>query len=142
MKDERIQATRNRFAAIGFVIWELLMSISLLYRTLILKQHPRDWWDILTIWFIGIFFVFIACANKGVVGHVFNKRYWLGICIGVTILIFTLNFIEGRIHSVVDVGVTLIGSLVSSLAGVGLVIGIALFLSRRWKRKEGIEDEK
>jgi len=140
--DERIQTTVNRFAARGFVIWQLLMSISLLYRTLILKQHPREWWDIFAIWVIGILFVFIACANKGVVDHVFNKRFWLAICIGVIISIFTLKFIEGRIHSAVDVGATLIGTLVGSLAGMGLVIGIAHFWKRRWERKEGIEDEK
>ena len=129
MKDERIQSTLNRFGAIGFVIWQLLMSISLLSRTLILKQHPREWWDIFAIWVIGIFFVFIACANKGVVGHVFNKRFWLAICIGVMILIFTLKFIEGRIHSVVDVAGVLIGLLIA----MGLLIGITHFLNRRWK---------
>ena len=142
MKDERIQTTVNRCGAGGFVIWELLLAISLLYRTLILKQHPREWWDIFAIWCIGILFVFVAYASKGVVGHVFNKRFWLTICIGVIILIFTFKFIASEIHSVVDVGATLIGSLVGSLAGVGLAIGIAYFLSRRWKRKEGLEDEK
>ncbi len=137
MKDERIQTTVNRFAAGGFHIWYLLLTISLLYRTLILKQHPRDWWDIFAIWVIGILFVFIAFAKKGIFDHGF-KRFWLAICIGAFIGIFTVFFIMGRIHSVVDVGTTLIGSL----AGMGLVVGIAHFLNRHWKRKEGIEDEK
>jgi len=44
----------------------------------------------------------------------------------------------GQIHSVVDVGALLIGFP----PWMGLVIGIAHFLNRRWKRKEGIEDEK
>ncbi|MHC4622719.1 MAG: hypothetical protein ACYS4W_02340, partial [Planctomycetota bacterium] len=66
------------------------------------------------------------------------KTRWLAICIGVFIGIFTLSFIKGRINSVVDVGALLIGFL----PGMGLVIGIAYFLNRRWKRKEGIEDEK
>ena len=137
MKDERIQTTVNRFAAGGFFIWYVLTLISLNYRLLILKQHPRDFWDFFAIFLIANLFVFIAYANKGVFDHGFN-RMWLTIGIGVIIVIFTLNFITGRMHSVVDVGRVLIGSL----AGVGLVIGIAHFLNRRWKRKEGIEDEK
>jgi hypothetical protein len=137
MKDERIQATRNRFAARGFFIWFFLMLISLEYRRLILKQHPRDFWDIFAIWFIGTLFVFIAYANKGVFDHDF-KKIWLTIGIVNLIVLFTLFFIMGQIHSVVDVGVYLI----SYLPAMGLVIAIAYFLNRRWKRKEGIEDEK
>jgi len=137
MKDERIQTTVNRFAAIGFFIWYVLMLISLDYRLLILKQHPREIWDIFAIFCIGTLFVFIAYANKGVFAHGF-KRFWLTMCIFLIIGLFTFQFIAGQIHSVVDVGASLIGSL----AGAGLVIGIAHFLNRRWKRKEGIEDEK
>jgi len=130
MKDERIQTTVNRFAATGFWICYLLLTISLCYRVLILKQHPRDWWDIAAIWNIGILFVFIAYANKGVFAHGF-KRSWLTMCIFLIIFLFTFKFIAGRIHSLVDVGTTLI----ASLAGLGPVIGIAYFLNRRWKRK-------
>jgi len=137
MKDERIQLTVNRFAAGGFFIWYVLMLISLDYRLLILKQHPREIWDIFAIFCIGTLFVFIAYANKGVFDHGFKMR-WLTIGIVNLIVLFTLFFIMGQIHSVVDVGVF----LVSFLLGMGPVIGIALFLNRRWKRKEGIEDEK
>jgi len=137
MKDERIQTTVNRFAAIGFFIWYLLLPISLQYRLRILKQHPREWWDIFAIWVIGMFFVFIAYASKGVFDYGF-KRIWLAICIGAFIGILTVFFIMGQIHSVVDVGAMLIGFL----PGMGLCIGIAYFLNRRWKRKEGIADER
>ena len=134
---ERIETTVNRVAARVFCIWFLLMSISICYRTLILKQHIRDFWDIFAIWVIGILFVFIAYANKGVFDHGFKRR-WLTIGIGSLTGLFTLFFIMGRIHSVVDVGAMLVGFL----PGMGLCIGIAHFLNRRWKRKEGIEDEK
>ena len=137
MKDERIVTTVNRFAAGGFFVWYVLTLISLNYRLLILKQHPRDFWDFFAIFLIANLFVFIAYANKGVFDHGF-KMTWLGIAIGIFIVIFTLSFITGRIHSVVDVGKLLIGFLL----GMGLVIGIAHFLNRHWKRKEGIEDEK
>jgi hypothetical protein len=49
-----------------------------------------------------------------------------------------LMFIKGRIHSIADLCVFLF----SSIFGVGLIIAIAYFLNRRWKRKEGLEDEK
>jgi hypothetical protein len=137
MKDERIQTTANRFAAGGFFIWYFLMLISLCYRTLILKQHIRDFWDISAIFCIGTLFLFIACANKGVFDHGFKRR-WLNICIVLIIEIPILLFIMGLMHSVVHVG----GALIGVLSGLGLVIGIAHFLNRRWKRKEGIEDEK
>ena len=137
MKDERIQTTANRFAAGGFCIWYFLISISLCYRTLILKQHIRDFWDIFSIFCIGTLFVFIAYANRGVFGHGFKRR-WLTICISVIVGVFTSFFIAGRIHSVVDAGALLIGFL----PGMALVIGIAYFLNRRWERKAGVEDEK
>ncbi len=141
MKDERIQTTANRFAAGGFFVWFALVSISLCYRTLILKQHPREWWDIFAIFCFGIIFVFIAYANKGVFDHSF-KRTWLVIGIGNLIILFMVFFIMGGIHSVVDVGEFLICVLLGYLPAMGLVIGMAHFLNRRWKRKEGIEDEK
>ncbi len=137
MKDERIQTTINYIARRVFIIWFVLMLISLNYRLWILKQHIRDYWDIFAIFFIGSLYGFIAFANKGVFDHGF-KMIWLGIFIGVFIVLFALSFITGRIHSVVDVGELLIGSLL----GMGLVIAISHFLNRRWKRKEGIEDEK
>ena len=136
MTDERIQTTFDRFAARGYHILYLLMLISLGYRSLILKQHIRDFWDILAILSIATLFVLIACASKGVFDHGF-KRTWLGICIGGFIGMLTVGIITGQIHSVVDVGGLLIGSLI----GFGTVIAIAYFLNRRWKRKAGIDDE-
>jgi len=137
MKDERIQTTISHITRRVFFIWYLLMLISLNYRLWILKQHPRDFWDIFAIWVICSLYGFIAFANKGVFDHGF-KRLWLTIGIVNLIVLFTLFFIIGQIHSVFDVGVFLI----SYLPAMGLVIGIAYFLNRRWKRKEGIEDEK
>jgi hypothetical protein len=42
MKDERIQSTLNRYAAVGFLVWYMLLSISLMCRALILKQPPGN----------------------------------------------------------------------------------------------------
>jgi len=135
--DERIQTTVNHIAGRVFVIWFLLMGISLNYRLLILKQHPREFWDFFAIFLIGMLYGFIAYARKGVFAHNF-KRYFLTLGIVVAIGNLTLFFLMGRIHSVIYGGVL----LVSVLLGIGLVIGIAHSLNRRWKRKEGIEDEK
>jgi len=144
MKDERIETTINHIARRVFVIWYFLMLIALNYRLLILKQHLRDFWDFIAIFFIGSLYGFIAFANKGVLGHGF-KRSWLTIgifaFIGASIGICTSQSIMGQIHSVVDVGKILIGLLLGGLPAMGLVIGTAYFLNRRWERKEGIEDE-
>jgi glucan phosphoethanolaminetransferase (alkaline phosphatase superfamily) len=139
MKDERIQTTVNRFAARAFFIWYLLTLISLNYRLLILKQHPQEFWDFIAIFIICTFFVFIAYANKGVFDHDFLKRsLTIGIAVSAIIGFFTWQFIAGRTNSVVEVFTSLIGFL----SGMGLCIVVAHFLNRRWKRKEGIEDEK
>lgn len=144
MKDERIQTTVNRFAARGFFIWYALILVSIWCRSVILKQHIREFWDMFAIFFIGTLYVFITYANSGVFGHGFTRRsLTTGIAIAVTIGgaiigFSTWLFMQGRTPSVVEVGAFVIGCL----PGVGLVIGIAYFLNRRWKRKEGIEDEK
>ena len=137
MTDERIQGTVNRFAALGFFIWYVLTLISLNYRLLILKQHPRDFWDFIAIFCTCTVFVFISFARKGAFDYGF-KRFWSTIFITIFIVNFVVLFLIGQIHSVVDVVEYLIGFL----PGMGLVIGIAYLLNRRWKRKEGIEEEK
>ena len=136
MRDERIQTTVNRFAAGGFFIWYILTLISLDYRLLILKQHPRDFWDFIAIFLIANTFVFIAYANQGVLDNGF-KRSWLPIGISVIIISLTVSFIMGQIRSATDVA----GPLGGTLLGLGLVVGIAHILNQRWKRKAGIEDE-
>ncbi|MBN2210501.1 MAG: hypothetical protein JW709_03815 [Sedimentisphaerales bacterium] len=136
MKDERIQTTTNRMAAIGFFIWNLLLPISLCYRILILKQYPSQWWDIAAIWIIGIFVVFIANAGKGGLDYQFKKKFFtIGIIIVIAIAV--ILFIMGMIHSIADLG----GVLIGSISGVGLVIVVAYLLNRRWRRKAGFENE-
>jgi hypothetical protein len=137
MKDERIQTTVNHIARRGFIIYFVLMIISINYRLWILKQHPREFYDFMAIFFIASLYVFIAFSKKGVFDQNF-KRFWFAICIGIIIVNITLMFIIGRIHSIVDMA----AFLIAHLLGVGLVIGIAYLLNQRWKRKEGIEDEK
>ena len=137
MKDERIQTTVNKYAARGFIIYFALMTISINYRLWILKQHPREFWDFMAIFFIASLYGLIAFASKGALDHKF-KRFWFAICIGIIITNMMLMYIMGRIHSIVDLCVFLF----ASLFGVGLIIAIAYLLNRRWKRKEGIEDEK
>ena len=134
MKDERIQTTASHFAAMGFSIWCLLMSMSLCYRVLILKQLPRQWWDILAIFVIGTLFVFIAYASKGVLDHGAMKALIVGMS-GALVAVFAVSSITGRMYSV---GAFLIGFLPAA----GLVIATAYFLNQRWKRKEGIDDKK
>jgi len=137
MKDERIQTTVNHIGRRAFIICFVLMIISLNYRLWILKQDPREFWDFMAIFFIVSLYGSIAFANKGVFDHNF-KRFWLSIGIGVILGNTALFFILGKMHSVAEVCTFLVGVI----PGVGLVLAIAYFLNRRWKRKEGIEDEK
>jgi hypothetical protein len=137
MKDERIQTTMNRIAALGFFcICCLLLPISALYRMLVLKQRPQEFWDIIAIFFIGMFFLCIAYARAGFVPLV-SKRQWLTIGIVNLVVLLTLSFIMGQMHSVVDAGAMLLGFIPATV----LVFGVFHFLKRRWERKEGIEDE-
>lgn len=136
MKDERIQSTINRFAAAGFFIWYVLTLISLNYRLLILKQHPREFWDFFTIFLIANIFVFIAYANKGVLDFGFRKR-WFIICVSIIIGVLVISFITGRLDSAADI----LGTFLGLLLGLALVIGVSYMLNQHWKRKEGIEDE-
>jgi len=135
--DERIQTTRNRIAAITSQIWYWLLLISLCYRTLILKQHLREFWDIFAILLIGSTISFLAHARKGLFDHAFKSRFLI-MSIVLIITLLALHLLKGQIHSVGDVG----GFLIAILLGLAPVVGIAYFLNRRWKRKEGIEDEK
>jgi len=136
MKDERIQTTTNKIAAGGFFIWFVLMLISFDYRLLILKQHPRQFWDFIAIFFITTLFVFIAYASKGMFEYNF-KKFWLTIGITVIITNTILFFLMGQIKSITELGAFMVGVI----PGIGLVIAIAYLLNQRWKRKAGIEDE-
>ena len=142
MNDERIQTTLSRIAARGFYIWWVLLLISFYCRSVILKQHPRAYWDIIAIFFIGTLYVGIASANQGVLSgfdHGVKRRSLIiGIVAGAMIGSFISLSITGRVHSVIDVGAFLMGFL----PGMGLAIGILYFLHRRWERKVGIEDGK
>ena len=137
MKDERIETTMNRVAALGFFcICYLLLPISALYRMLILKQHPREFWDIIAIFGIGMCFLSVAYARAGFVPLV-SKRQWLTVGIVNLVVLFTLFFVMGQMHSAVDAGAALLGFIPATV----LVVGIFHFLRRRWERREASEEE-
>ncbi|MCK4789128.1 MAG: hypothetical protein KAV87_35630 [Desulfobacteraceae bacterium] len=137
MKDERIQATVKSIAAGGFFIYFVATLIALNYRLWILKQNPRQCWDFFAIFIIVSLYGFIAFASKGAFDQRFKKT-WL--TIGITVIAgnTVLFFIMGQINSIAELCKFLLGVIPS----VGLVIAVAYFLNRHWKRKEGIEDEK
>ena len=144
MKDERIQTTINRFAARGFCIWWVLLLICFYCRSVILKQHPREFWDIFAIFFIGTLYVSIVCANKGVFGHGITRRsLTIAIPVGIIIAAAIIGFSAWKFSTPgMDSVVAVLTLLISTLLVMGLVFGVAHFLKRRWERKEGIEDEK
>jgi len=140
MKDERIQTNINRFAARGFGIWFVLLLFSINYRLLILRQHPREWWDILAIFFIGTVYVCIERARNGVLdpGLFKWKSAIVAIASAAVAFILVSQYITGRTLSIAEVGLFLLGFLPS----MGLMTAILYILKRRWERKEGIEHEK
>ena len=137
MKDERIQTTHNRIAAITSKLWYWLIVIAIFYRVLILKQHLPEIWDIVAIYLIVTSVGFFAKAGKGLFAH-FPKWAFLSLGIAIAIVLLAFVFFKGQIHSVADAG----RFLIASLLGMGPAFGIVYFLNRRWKRKEGIEEEK
>jgi phosphatidylglycerophosphate synthase len=137
MKDERIQTSMNRIMARGFLcVCCLLLPASALYRILVLKQDPSEFWDIIVIIFVGMFFLCVAYAKAGFVPHV-SRKEWLTIGIVNLVVFLLLFFIMGQMHSVADVGAMLIGYIPALV----LVIGAFHFLRRRWDLKEALEDE-
>jgi hypothetical protein len=78
-------------------------------------------------------------SNGVIDSSLFKRKYLIiGFALAAIIGLSMFRYIVGRTPSVVEVGTFLIGFL----PGLGLAIGILHFLTRRWERKEAIEDEK
>jgi len=64
--DERIVATRQRWATHGFGILFIALPADLMVRIFVLKQEPRQWLDIALIWMGTMFFTAIGMSASGV----------------------------------------------------------------------------
>lgn len=138
MKDERIQTTMNRIATLGFLcICYVLLPLAVLYRMLVLKQQPGEFWDLIAMFFIGMLFLGVAYVRAGFVPLV-SRKEWLIIGMVNLVVLVALGFIMGRVHGVADGAATLVGFTLA----MALVIGVLHFVRRRWDRREQMEQQK
>jgi len=64
--DERVVATRQLWAARGFVILYFALNVDLIVRFLVLKQDPKQWMDIGLIWMATTLYVSLGMSRSGV----------------------------------------------------------------------------
>ena len=65
-RDERIVATRQRWATQGFGILFIALAVDLMVRSLVLRQDPRQYIDIWLIWMATVTYVSIGTTASGV----------------------------------------------------------------------------
>jgi hypothetical protein len=108
---------------------------TLLYRQFYLRQDPKEYWDIALIFFIGTFYVAIAGFAKGAVYESSIVRYWKWTVPVILISITSLNYFQGRLHTIADLLEALISALIG-LTSIGLVFYL---LYRRWENSISLE---
>jgi len=137
VRDERIESTKANIARTVFLIWYLLLTASLCYRTLVLRQPAKEFWDIFAIWVIGILFGFISFAVKGVFDVGF-RRVIVPIVVIVLVAVPVTFLVAGQIHS----ASRFFAVFISGALGMGLFVLAAYLLTRLWRRRHGLDDEK
>jgi len=129
--DERVIATRQRWAARGMVILTIALAIDLLVRILIVKQEPRQHLDISLIWIATTLYVSIGMTASGVqlYGGKWSK-YWLVILtiVAANAVVLTLM---GVIHGLAEA----IGVIVGAAAGGFLMLMVLRGIYSVWERK-------
>ncbi len=100
--DERVHATRQRWAARGMYLMTFLLNMDMLIRIWYLKQSSSQFLDIAIIWLAGIFFVSVGMYASGVqpFGGKWSKTLLI---LGVLVATDTVLFVAlGVIHSLTD----------------------------------------
>jgi hypothetical protein len=130
-RDERVIATRQRWAAHGMGIFIIALNIDLLVRLLILKQEPRQWLDIFLIWMGTSLYVAIGMTASGVqlYGGKLSK-HWLVILtvVATNAVVWTLMSMG---HGLAD----LILFIVGAATGVFLMLMILRGIHSVWERR-------
>jgi Na+-translocating ferredoxin:NAD+ oxidoreductase RnfA subunit len=130
-RDERITATTHLWAARGLVLLMAALSIDLMVRTLILRQHPGQYLDIALIWMATTLYVAIGTTASGVEMH--GGRLWkMWPIIPLVVVVNTLMFARlGMAQTLTDVA----ASVVSATVGFSLFIVIFRGIYARWERR-------
>lgn len=130
LRDERVIATRQRWATHGFGLLFIALSIDLMVRALLLKQDPRQWLDIALIWMATMLFVFIGMTASGVAPY--GGKWlltWLVILV-ITVTNTVVLTLLGGVHTRAD----LIATIVITAAGAFVVIIILRGIYSVWER--------
>jgi len=129
--DERVIATRQRWAARGMAILTMALSIDLIVRILILKQEPRQWLDIFLIWMGTSLYVFIGMTASGVAPYGGKwSNAWLLILILAVEIPVVLTWM-----GMVPTWAAFIANMVIAGAGAFLMLMISRGIYGVWERK-------
>jgi len=132
--DERVIATRQRWATHGFGLLFIALSIDLMVRTLILKQEPRQWLDIAAIWMGTMLFVAIGMTASGVAP--FGGKWWKmwPIIPGVAVVSTVTLALMGMVHTWADLIFNITLGIIGGAAGVSVTLIIMHGIYRLWER--------
>ncbi len=128
--DERIVATRQRWATHGFALLLMALAIDLLVRMLVLTQEPRQWLDIFLIWMATALYVCIGTAASGVqlYGGKWPKQWLVILAIVATnAVVWTLMFTGHGPGG-------LIATIVGAATGASVMIIILRGIYILWER--------
>ena len=129
--DERVIATRQRWAARGLVILSIALSLDLIVRALILKQEPWQYLDIGLIWMATTGYVALGMAASGVELYEgkLSKNWLVMLIIAVEVpVVLTLM---GMVHTLA----AFIAEVALAAAGAFVTLIILRGIYRVWERR-------
>ena len=129
--DERIVATRRRWAARGLMLANIALVLDLLVRIFVLKQEPQQYLDIALIWMGTMFFTAIGMSASGVppYGGKWSSS-WLAIAIlavEVPVILALMGMVPTPAAFLADMVIAALGAFVA----IVLVRGIYVLWERR-----------
>ena len=113
------------------LILNIALAADIVVRSLILKQQPQRYWDILLIWIATTLYVCIGMTASGVqpLGAKWS-RFWqilLSCVVGITLT----GTAMGTVHSVSD----LIGTIAGAAAGCFVALVALRVIYGTWERR-------
>ena len=134
--DERVIATRQRWAARGMVILSIALSIDLIVRVLIVKQDPGQYLDIGLIWMATMLYVAIGMAASGVALY---GGKWVSTALLIMVIVAVTNTVvfavRGMVHTPAELIYTIAGGIIGGGAGAFLSLIILRAVYSVWERK-------
>jgi hypothetical protein len=130
--DERVIATRQRWAAAGWAMLSLALSLDLVVRTLILRQDPRQWLDIGAIWMAALLYASTGMTASGV--EPYEGKYWKRTWPLIP-LVVVVNTLMSRRFGTAPTLTSVVVSAVAATAGLFVAIVILRGIYGLWERR-------